>query len=308
MSGLVKLSLVASAGVMLAWSAVVILPGPVAKLRGQAPDCSWYRSWTIWLNNRTHHTLYDAERAAVAVKAADGPQGIELVSSPRRSYWIRQCGDAKTGAELISYLLSEHDWMAETNPGQHVHPGDTVFDCGAHVGVFVSKALELGARTVVAIEPEPTNLECLRRNFAQEIGQGRVVVVPKGVWSTPGSMRLSVSTLNSGMNSMVASQSGGTVEVPVVTIDRLVKDLNLSRVDFIKMDIEGAEREALKGAELTLQRFHPRLMLDAYHRPDDMHVLPAIIMRTYRGYKMRCGPCEADDKVAKLIPHVIYFE
>jgi len=65
----------------------------------------------------------------------------------------------------------------------HVKPGDIVLDCGAHVGVFTDIALRRGASKVVSIEPDPTNLECLRRNFPSEIASGRVIIVPKGVWN-----------------------------------------------------------------------------------------------------------------------------
>ena len=48
-----------------------------------------------------------------------------------------------------------------------------VLDGGAHVGVYVREALDRGARLVVAIEPAPANVECLRRNFPEEIADGR---------------------------------------------------------------------------------------------------------------------------------------
>jgi hypothetical protein len=75
------------------------------------------------------------------------------------------------------------------------------------------------------------------------------------------------------------------------------------------MDIEGAEREALAGAEKTLARFKPRLMLDAYHRPDDVTVLPAVIQRANSQYRIVCGPCELNAAQPwKAKPHAIFFE
>jgi len=68
------------------------------------------------------------------------------------------------------------------------------------------------------------------------------------------------------------------------------------------MDIEGAEREALRGATETLARFFPELMLDSYHRPDDMQVLPTIIRKANPRYSMICGPCEET-----FTPHVTYY-
>jgi Methyltransferase FkbM domain len=74
------------------------------------------------------------------------------------------------------------------------------------------------------------------------------------------------------------------------------------------MDIEGAEREALRGATRTLERFRPRLMLDSYHLPDDMKVLPAILRRAHPDYSLHCGPCEAAPGNPRLIPHVTFYE
>ena len=66
-------------------------------------------------------------------------------------------------------------------PGENfVRPGDVVLDCGANIGVFVRESLDAGAKTVVAIEPAPENIECLRRNFKDEIAAGRVIVYPEG--------------------------------------------------------------------------------------------------------------------------------
>jgi FkbM family methyltransferase len=155
---------------------------------------------------------------------------------------------------------------------------------------------------VVAIEPDPVNLECLRRNFTREVAEGRVIIVPKGVWNQEQMITLFMGAGNSGSNSMVMDQKKGEVQVPVTTVDRLVEQLQLPRVDFIKMDIEGAEREALKGSTRTLARDSPKLMLDSYHLPDDMQVLPVIIRKANARYVMYCGPCEED-----FTPHVTYY-
>ena len=91
--------------------------------------------------------------------------------------------------------------------------------------------------------------------------------------------------------------------VPVTTLDKIAEALDIHRVDFIKMDIEGAEREALRGAAGTLSRDFPRLMLDSYHLPDDMQVLPVIIHKANPRYAMTCGPCEE----GSFTPHVTYY-
>ena len=190
-----------------------------------------------------------------------------------------------------------------------VRPGDIVLDCGAHVGVFTQRALKEGAAKVVAIDPDPVQIECLRRNFQNEISSGRVVLVEKGVWSTGGTLALNVGVENSGMSSLVQETGGDTLQVPVTTIDDLVSDLELDKVDYIKLDIEGAEREALRGGLATIQRFRPRILLEAYHRPDDMEALPKILYRAHPGYSPYCGDCELTaNPASRLVPHFVYWE
>jgi FkbM family methyltransferase len=281
-------------------------PATMAKLRGRAPDCPWPRVLRAHLDARRFSDPYSVALAGVSVEDRDDAFGIELVKSPKRSFWIKQGTDQNwSGERLLAYLLAEHAWMGGANPNQAVRPADVVIDCGAHVGVFTRRALANGASKVVAVEPDPVNLECLRRNLREEIAGGKVVLVPKGVWSSVTTLTFSESTHNSGMNSFVKQEDGTNMQLPVTTIDSIVVELRLERVDYIKMDIEGSEREALKGARKTLARFRPELMLDTYHRPDDPRVLPALIQEANPAYRTKCGPCEIED--GQLVPHVTYF-
>jgi FkbM family methyltransferase len=283
------------------------LPAATAKLRGKGRGCSWGQVFLAPYHNKTFAELDRGFQNAVAVTAQDDTFNIELVKSPERSFWIKRGPDERwDGQGLLAYLLSEHSWMASINPKDTVRRGDVVLDCGAHVGVFTYRSLLRGASQVVAIEPDPVNLECLRRNFSREIASGRVVLVPKGVWSSVTTLSFSESKLTSGSNSFVSEQGGAKMELSVTTIDELVKELHLPRVDYVKMDIEGSEREALKGAHNTIRTFRPRLMLDMYHRPDDPGVLPALIQDANTAYVSTCGPCEMDN--GQLVPHVTFFK
>ena len=251
----------------------------------------------------------EAHQRGLQLDSYNASLGIELLSLSTRAFWIRRQGHSRDGRELLAYLFADHKQSASQHPDQTVRPGDIVFDCGAHVGVFTAKALELGAEKVVAIDPDPTQVECLKRNFREEIDAGRVIVVPKGVWSSSGTMMLSLGTGNSGTSSLLDNE-GEQVEVAVTTIDRLVAELDLPRVDYIKLDIEGAEREALKGAQHTLSKYRPRLFIDAYHREDDMQVLPRIIREANPGYEMTCGPCEITNNLGteQIVPHYVLYD
>lgn len=71
-----------------------------------------------------------------------------------------------------------------------------------------------------------------------------------------------------------------------ITIDAFVSSHRLQNVDFIKMDIEGAEREALIGASKTIREFKPKLAISVYHLKDDLEVIPMIIKNIRSDYEM----------------------
>ena len=298
-------------------SSVVDRVGPTIwganmKIQGKADSCPWDRILTLYPDRQMLADLQESTRAGGHVASQDQEWGIELISLPAsaRSFWIRTSGERVNGQVLVPQLIAEHQWIASQDPGNVVKPGDIVIDCGAHVGVFVDQAPQRGAAKVIAVDPDPTQLECLRRNFAPEIETGQVVLVPKAVWSSPGKMSLHIGTENSGMSSLVKHRGGNEIEVDVTTIDDLVAELGLPRVDFIKFDIEGAEREALKGAMKTLTNDRPRLLIDSYHRDDDMVVLPEIIAQAHSDYRLHCGPCVKSDELEDelVVPSFVMYE
>lgn len=150
-------------------------------------------------------------------------------------------------------------------------------------------------------------MACFRRTFAKEIETGRVLIQPVGVWDAAGTLPLNVDAGNSARDSLVLTFGtvASVVNVPLVTIDSLVTDLALDRVDLIKMDIEGAEKRAIAGASRTLACFHPRLAIAMEHLPDDPIAIPAAINSLGLGYATLCGPC-LDYKLT-VRPDVLYF-
>jgi FkbM family methyltransferase len=229
------------------------------------------------------------------------PAGYELWDTPHGKYWI------PAGSRyVLPFNLAEQERSIYGVGEQTAKAGDVVLDCGANVGVTLRRWLDAGASKIVAIEPAPENIFVLKRNFAAEIVSGRVILYPKGVWDKEEVLTLQVDPQNSAADSFVIHREGGkeVMQIPVTTIDKLVAELNLDRVDFIKMDIEGAEQRALAGARDTLAKYHPRLALASYHVPDDPEKFPQIIRAVWPGYTMECGPCaEANGRVR---PDVLY--
>ena len=188
-----------------------------------------------------------------------------------------------------------------------IRPGDTVIDCGAHVGVFSRYALRRGAGRVIAIEPAPQNLTALETNFAEEISAGRVSVVRAGVWDENTRLTLFHSDEALAMNSFLERPPNTTKleAVQVFPLDEIVEQLELRRVDFIKMDIEGSERRTLRGASRTIARFKPRMALCSYHSADDAKVIPAIVKGIEPGYQIHAK--DVAMMAAELRTWVLFF-
>jgi FkbM family methyltransferase len=162
--------------------------------------------------------------------------------------------------------------------------GATVIDAGANVGVFACFAATLAPyATIYAFEPASTTVSVLKRNTAV---YPNIHLVERGLGATPGTAMLRVKPLESGSSSFADSgmKLSSSVESPIkeetaviVSIDSFVKEQKLARVDFVKIDSEGYEKQILTGAKETIQKFHPVIAVSAYHHPDDKETIPQIV-------------------------------
>ncbi len=267
--------------------------------------CPLSAAFTDNRTNALHAQLVD--RISKTVSNVQTAGAYRLWDTPAGQLWMPSDSDW-----LVSFLLAEQARGIYGNPV--CNPGDVVLDCGAHVGVYTRHAVKNGARLVVAIEPAPENLECLRRNLAAEIASGKVIVVAKGVWDREDKLFLHRAAENSGHDSITANGHSDDVPVPLTTIDKLIEDLAIPRVDLIKMDIEGAERKALRGARTTLSRFQPRLSIAAYHRFDDAEIIRDLVLRANPAYKVKCRVCARFGPSApwfsrnRMVPEVLFFQ
>lgn len=231
--------------------------------------------------------------------------GYALWDTPKGRYWVPKGSDF-----VLPFNLAEQERKIYGEGPHFIRKGDVVLDCGANMGVFVKVALDAGAKLVIAIEPAPENIEVLNRNFATEIAAGRVIVYPKGVWDKDDWLSMNVDSTNSAADSFVMHPEHAkatTIKLPLTTIDKMAAELKLPRVDFIKMDIEGAEPRALRGGRETIAKWRPRMAISVYHQATDPVEVPKAVKAAWPSYHQECGPCEKDDKKNHIFPDIYYY-
>ncbi len=167
-------------------------------------------------------------------------------------------------------------------------PGDVVIDAGACWGeTSVYFAHEVGpVGKVYAFEFIPGNTAVLRRNVEENPRlAARVEVIEAPLWSRSNER---VFFVDWGPGSRVSMEPTAyrntTGERRTLSIDDLVSGHQVGRVDFIKMDIEGAELDALQGGERTLRASRPKLAISLYHKPTDFVDIPRYLRSLNLGY------------------------
>ncbi|MGA2128411.1 MAG: FkbM family methyltransferase [Xanthobacteraceae bacterium] len=128
---------------------------------------------------------------------------------------------------------------------------------------------------VYAFEPDPRTFAALTRNFVDE---PRVRPINAGLYSRTGTLRFH----DDGSRGAIFAEDG-EIDMTVTTIDEVVGD---GRVTFIKMNIEGAEIDALDGARRTIARCLPKLAISAYHRPNDLWRIALLVRELSSKYQL----------------------
>ena len=272
-----------------------VLPGATYKTVSHPLLLNWGRVL------RVHDALSDEEsrdlfRRSVVFRLLEGflPEDLVMERYPlfERETWAR----IMEGVEALPKLEGDTPvdraeiWLLNTYdyPACHVEPGDVVLDVGAFTGnsgiYFANQAAAGGAAgKVYSFEPHPDNFVTLQKNMAS---RPEVACVHCGCSNRDGEAHL----LGEGVGAMLSTRG---ISVPVCTIDSFVESQGLDHVDFIKMDIEGLEPEALAGARETIRRFHPKLAICIYHNSEHFYSIPEQICsygKPYRFYIKNSAP------------------
>lgn len=151
-------------------------------------------------------------------------------------------------------------------PGFLPKAGDIVIDCGAYDGMTSLRFVNMGCK-VYGFEMDRKNFERSSKLAAEK----NFVVENLGL----GYYHHETSYAHAGAATKINLQGSETAQI--ITLDSYVGEKNLPRVDFIKMDVEGAELDILKGAAITIAKYKPILALSAYHKLDDFWTLTRFI-------------------------------
>src|SRR5258708_569910 len=162
--------------------------------------------------------------------------------------------------------LMFYGFAAPTGALAFAPEGGIAIDVGANLGewsVPLAKAVGRGGQ-VLCIEPNAVVADALAatlrvNNFRQ------AWVLPVGLSEVEGCGYLSVASGDSGLSRLAVAAAVGTVPVSLRSLDAVVAEYGLARLDLVKIDVEGHERQVLSGGMRTLRQFLPALVFESGH-------------------------------------------
>ena len=202
---------------------------------------------------------------------------------------------------LIRYKLSGRifDLLAFTSTKEEMYSListkkiNTYCDVGAYNGDTLKEALSFFSdlKSAVCIEPDPKTFKRLER-FAATVENSDVECINAAAWSETcdGELSSSRNRNTSVKDASTASYEHKSETVSLITVDSLRRDF-----DYLKYDVEGAEREALWGSDKTICKSRPVLLVSLYHKSRDIFELINLLYKRYEGYRfylkrLKCLP------------------
>lgn len=167
--------------------------------------------------------------------------------------------DLHTAFDPLFSIVGERDY--DRVEGFTPAPGQSVLDIGANVGVFTTRAARRVGPTgrVVAVEPHPENFRLLSGNVERN-GLDNARLVEAALDDHSGKTELFVH--ERGINHSLKRRTGRSILVALKTIDQVVEEAGLERIDLIKIDTEGNVPAILRGGQETISRHKPRIVFE----------------------------------------------
>jgi FkbM family methyltransferase len=181
-------------------------------------------------------------------------------------------------------------------------------DCGAFSGDTVFEFIRKTRgkfKAIYAFEPSAKHYRLLRKNTGKLKRFVRnITLYNEGVWSKSGQLSFSEQEINSGASHVLAEASTSEADGERIRVNSLDVVFKETIPTFIKMDIEGSELEALKGAKEILTKYKPKLAICLYHKSSDFVEIPLFLKETVPDYKLhiRHHSCGYLDTVLYAVP------
>lgn len=192
---------------------------------------------------------------------------------------------------LTIFILEQYAYKLDDKVIVGVEKDDIVLDCG---GCWGDTALYFADRVgkngkVYSFEFIPNNIDIFKENIKLNPGFDEIIeIVPYPV-SDKSDTPIFFKDNGPGSTVSLESFKEQTGTSKTIAIDDLISKNSILKVDFIKMDIEGAELSALKGAENVIRKFKPKLAISIYHSLEDFYDLPKWILDLDLGYELYLG-------------------
>lgn len=269
----------------------------VYNLLGDAESKNWLKNillfrmlghihWRLPTNNETHWKAREISRELI-VSESDleytglfGKLNKHLIKFEDQSINL----DCWWGNVAWTFLLKQY-YFNRNNVEIRPELGDYIIDAGTCFGdtalAFASSVGENGR--IFSFEIEPNNIDVACYNLMQNEELAKRIVISD--YALSDTLESEMYLHGNGPGTLISDKPSDR-PVSTTTIDRLVSDGSIDRVDFIKMDIEGSELKALHGAVETICKFHPKLAISLYRKPHDIFDIPLFINNLNVGYQL----------------------
>lgn len=196
------------------------------------------------------------------VRLRHRPSPEPVVELPLRRGGVFRIRTAEHDRHVFKRVFARDDYrLKDFGPGEL----DTVVDAGAHIGAFALRVAPF-ARRVLCVEPAPDNLDLLRRNAA---AHGTIDVLPFALAGHGGRRALRLGQNGSRHSFLSTPDERGCVEVEAISLETLFTEHQVERCDLLKLDVEGAEYEILRGLPPALWSRVRRVRMEYHPAPGE---------------------------------------
>lgn len=199
----------------------------------------------------------------------------------------------------LPWLYHEIFDKYDENPSSYDHPNmnyqkaDWIIDAGCCEGYFSLFAFDKSQTcSVIALEPLEEMKEALIKTFEKQINEKRFVLEQKALGKESGTVLFSFNSNHlcdssmKGSASCLSKNDNNVYDVEVTSLDILVKENDLKENGIVKMDIEGAEMDALLGGGELMKKYKPKLAIAVYHDYENALKCKEIILKANPEYKV----------------------